>query len=196
MGLILQRRNHWRLGLDTCFHPTKQNRCNYMLRSKLICVSKRGPGIFLKVIPMSSAFIKCCPNVCFPLVFMKRFFVECSGVCTSRFHTRFINIRGYVSRVSEAMENNKGLDFCRLENVIIHAALIWLINTLQHGGTISWHVSGSTLAQVMSCFLMGPSHFLNQCWLIISEVLRHSHGAVLQEIPQSSISEISLKSLT
>ena len=36
------------------------------------------------------------------------------------------------------------------------------------------HRSGSTLAQVMACCLTAPSHYLNQCWLIISEVLWHS----------------------
>ena len=34
--------------------------------------------------------------------------------------------------------------------------------------------SGSTLAQVMSCCLTAPSHYLNQCWLIISKVQWHS----------------------
>ena len=34
---------------------------------------------------------------------------------------------------------------------------------------------GSTLAQVMTCCLMAPSHYLNQCWLIISEVQWHSY---------------------
>ena len=34
--------------------------------------------------------------------------------------------------------------------------------------------SWSTLVQVMACCLMAPGHYLNQCWLIISEVLRHS----------------------
>ena len=33
---------------------------------------------------------------------------------------------------------------------------------------------GSTLAQVMACCLMAPSHYLNQCWLIISKTQRHS----------------------
>ena len=31
--------------------------------------------------------------------------------------------------------------------------------------------TGSTLAQVMACCLTAPSHYLNQCWLIISKVL-------------------------
>ena len=32
-----------------------------------------------------------------------------------------------------------------------------------------------TLAQVMACCLTAPSHYLNQCWLIISEVQWHSY---------------------
>ena len=44
---------------------------------------------------------------------------------------------------------------------------------------IWWYRSGSTLAQVMSCCLiMAPSHYLNQCWLIISKVHWDSSDAV------------------
>ena len=35
------------------------------------------------------------------------------------------------------------------------------------------HRSGSTLTQVMVCYMITPSHRLNQCWLIIIEVLWH-----------------------
>ena len=31
--------------------------------------------------------------------------------------------------------------------------------------------TGSPLVQVMACSLMAPSHYLNQCWLIINELL-------------------------
>ena len=34
--------------------------------------------------------------------------------------------------------------------------------------------SRSTLAQLMACCLTAPIHYLNQCWLNISEALRHS----------------------
>ena len=34
--------------------------------------------------------------------------------------------------------------------------------------------SGSMLAQVMACCLTAPSHYLNQCWLIISKIQWHS----------------------
>ena len=47
------------------------------------------------------------------------------------------------------------------------------INTLWPSDAIWWHRSGSTLAQVMACCLMAPSHYLNQCWLIISKVQWH-----------------------
>ena len=33
---------------------------------------------------------------------------------------------------------------------------------------------GSTLAQVMPCCLMTPSHYLNQCWLTMRSVFWHS----------------------
>ena len=39
--------------------------------------------------------------------------------------------------------------------------------------TIWRHKFGSTLAQVMACCLMVRSHYLNQCWLIISKVQWH-----------------------
>ena len=54
--------------------------------------------------------------------------------------------------------------------------LIYLrnINSLWPSDAIWWHRSGSTLAQVMACYLMAPSLYLNQYWLIISEVLWHS----------------------
>ena len=60
------------------------------------------------------------------------------------------------------------LNISRFKNFIKH-------DTLQSRGWSLWprdaiwrQGSGSTLAQVMA-----PSHYLNQCWLIISEVQRH-----------------------
>ena len=45
------------------------------------------------------------------------------------------------------------------------------VNSLWPSNVIWSQGSRSTLAQVMACCLMAPSHCLNQCWLIISEVL-------------------------
>ena len=50
--------------------------------------------------------------------------------------------------------------------------------SLTHSGLVTPYGdkrSGSTLAQVMACCLTTSSHYLNQCWLIISEVRWHSY---------------------
>ena len=49
-----------------------------------------------------------------------------------------------------------------------------MLNSLWPSDTIWRQRSGSTLAQAMACCLTAPSHYLNQCWLIISGVLWHS----------------------
>ena len=44
----------------------------------------------------------------------------------------------------------------------------WSINSLRPSDAI-WHDgSPSTLVQIMACCLREPSHYLNQCWLIIN----------------------------
>ena len=48
------------------------------------------------------------------------------------------------------------------------------VKSLWPSDTIWRHKSGSTLDQVMAWCLMAPSHYLNQCWLIISKVQWHS----------------------
>ena len=48
------------------------------------------------------------------------------------------------------------------------------INSLGPSDAIWRCRSGSTLAQVMACCLTAPSHYLNQCWLIISQGEWHS----------------------
>ena len=49
---------------------------------------------------------------------------------------------------------------------------------------------GQHLAQVMACCLTAPSHYLNQCWLIISDI--HIRE-ISQELPQPSITKSCLK---
>ena len=63
-------------------------------------------------------------------------------------------------------------------------------------------MSGSTLDQVMACCLMTPSHYLNQCWVIIKGVLYHLQKCsvvISQEVPINLIcnmySEITLLKL-
>ena len=49
------------------------------------------------------------------------------------------------------------------------------VNSLWPSDAIWRQRSGSTLAQVMAWCLTAPSHYLNHCWLIISEVQWHSY---------------------
>ena len=52
-----------------------------------------------------------------------------------------------------------------------------MVKSLRPSDAIWRHRFGSTLAQVMACCLMAPSHYLNQCWLIVSEVQWQSPGS-------------------
>ena len=45
-----------------------------------------------------------------------------------------------------------------------------LVNSLCPSDAIWRQRSGSTLAQIMACCLMVPSHYLNQCWLEINGI--------------------------
>ena len=47
-------------------------------------------------------------------------------------------------------------------------------NSLWPSDTIWQHRYESTLVQILACCQTAPNHYLNQCWLIISEVLWHS----------------------
>ena len=67
------------------------------------------------------------------------------------------------------------------------------VNPLWPSDAIWQRRSGSTLAQVMACCLTAPSHYLNQCWLIISEVQRQSTEGNFTKLPQPSITKVSLK---
>ena len=48
------------------------------------------------------------------------------------------------------------------------------LNSLGPSDTIWQHRSGSTLAQVMACWMMAPSHYLKPWGLLIREVMWHS----------------------
>ena len=58
-----------------------------------------------------------------------------------------------------------------------------------------WHwISWSTLVQVMACCLTTPSHYLNQCWLTINKIPRHSfQGNIKFDTQKISIPKICLK---
>ena len=53
--------------------------------------------------------------------------------------------------------------------------------------------STSTLAQAMACCLKAPSHYLNQCWLLINKDLWYSPWAVSHQVPRLLFCIMSLK---
>ena len=61
-----------------------------------------------------------------------------------------------------------------IETRRIDTLLCCMLNSLWPRDVVWRQGSRSTLAQVMACCLTAPSHYLNQCWLMISEVLWHS----------------------
>ena len=59
--------------------------------------------------------------------------------------------------------------------------------------TLWRHRTGSILAQVMACCLMAPSHYLNQCWFLLSDLLWHSAESNFTVIAQMHFGIMSLK---
>ena len=71
------------------------------------------------------------------------------------------------------------LESLNLNETCILAPLKWVFNSLWPNDATWRHRSGSRLAQVMACCLMAPSHYLSQCWLIISKVPWHSSLGII-----------------
>ena len=59
------------------------------------------------------------------------------------------------------------------------AAVLYRVKSLWPGDAIWRHGTRSTLAQVMTCCLTAPSHYLDQCWLVIVEVPWHSSQGII-----------------
>ena len=58
------------------------------------------------------------------------------------------------------------------------------VNSLRPSDAIWRQWSWTTLAQVMACCLTAPSHYLNQCWLIVRGVLWHTSESSFAGIAQ------------
>ena len=68
----------------------------------------------------------------------------------------------------------------------------WFINSLYPGEATWWQINRSTLGQVMAWCRQAASHFLNQCWLIINEVLWHSPVGCFMEILKTSVFDMKI----
>ena len=58
------------------------------------------------------------------------------------------------------------------ENIYIYFYWLW------PSDAIWWDRTWSTLVQIMACDLTAPNHYLKLCWLIVSEILWHSHEGI------------------
>ena len=77
-----------------------------------------------------------------------------------------------------------------------HKPLYPVVNSLWPSGVTWRHRTGSTLARVMACCLTAPSHYLNQCWLIISKAQYHSsEGNSIKDTPAMKHEKIAWKLL-
>ena len=94
----------------------------------------------------------------------------CNHVCNinklSKLHFLSSKARKSFCCVSiQSYSNYKLFQFTVLSHTWFH-----IVNSLRPSDAIWRQRSGSTLAQVMACWLTAPSHHLNQCWVIISAV--------------------------
>ena len=72
----------------------------------------------------------------------------------------------------------------------------FVLNSLWRSDAIWRHRTGSTLAQVMTCCLTAPNHYLDQCWRIISRIQWHLYPRAILYTKDTSaiaITQISLK---
>ena len=97
-------------------------------------------------------------------------------------------IRQYWSKTNAKIVNGRYVFYITNKHLLVSTKLFlstsmrgWNVHGLWHGLWVTWpwlnslwpsdairrQRSGSTLAQVMACCLTAPSHYLNQCWLII-----------------------------
>ena len=97
-----------------------------------------------------------------------------------------LSIYFIIERESSSRNKIHILDFCRFDasdlaikyKTVFHSRAssirLILIKMFRSCDTIWRHRSGSTLALLMACCPIAPSHYLNQYWLTISGVLCHS----------------------
>ena len=91
------------------------------------------------------------------------------------------NIPTLVQMMAWRRPGDKSLSEPMMDNLRTHICVTrsqW-VNSLGPSDAILRWKSWSTLVQVMASCLTAPSHYLNQCWLIISKVMWHSSEDII-----------------
>ena len=92
---------------------------------------------------------------------------QCWNIVNSNLRNKFqwnLKWSSYIFFQELALENV----FCEMGEILPQPQCV---NSMWPCDTIWWYTSGSIRALIMVCCLTAKSHFLNQCCLIISEVL-------------------------
>ena len=120
----------------------------------------------------------CCP-VLSPDIWILVILVQAMMACCLLTPSHYLNqcCPGDVRNMSMKLIQNVKIVF--QENIYqcvickMWSICFWLqyVNSVWPSDTIWWYRSGSTLSLVMACCLTTPSHYLNQCCLIINETL-------------------------
>ena len=97
--------------------------------------------------------------------------------CWAWFVRRFcgfqnINTTSLIWRLSSKWPQIYIANYCVL-------SIVNIVISLWPNDTIWRHRFLSILAQIMACCLTAPSHYLNQCWFIISNLLWHSSESII-----------------
>ena len=80
--------------------------------------------------------------------------------------------------------------------IVLYQYMLNEVNSLWPSDIIWQHVSKSTMALVMACCLMAPSHYLNQCWLLICEAMLHlleSNFTASAQVPSNEFEKYAFK---
>ena len=128
----------------------------------------------------------CCSSILdnyIPIIFVQNKMHRCHAICKTYVAITYCDLHGSKMKCSSNL-NHDG----KIASEIGSWSLSVSFNTLWPSDVIWWHRSGFTLAKVMACCLMAQSHYINQCWLLISEVQWHSNGGT----PTTDTSTINL----
>ena len=151
----------WSLGMDRSFQLTHYNGCNYlsMLDLKLYHVSK----IVCNDEGKSTQMKQFIHSQCHFVMILYFWILQKSHRCCEAI--TYFNI--IVDFLLETLVTAPDGEMCK--NVTPGN------NSLRPSDAIWRQGSGLTLAHVMASCLTAPSHYMNQYWLIISEVQWHSY---------------------
>ena len=93
------------------------------------------------------------------------------------------NIPALVQIMAWRRPGDKPLSEPTMVSLLTHICVTWpqWVNPLRPSDAILRWRSWLTLVQVMACCLTAPSHYMSQCWLIISKVLWHSSEDIIKK---------------